>query len=138
MSYRICMNLFIFLLVNRPTKSNLRCISYKDSEGKTHDFKLIEQVSKRWFKAGMLLHLSKQTLDKYRENAKDDIESCEYIFSKWIKNNGHKDYPLTWVGLHTLLIDMGRRTAAEKLYRVLKNRETKEEKYVDTMYRVVC
>jgi sarcosine oxidase delta subunit len=125
--------------VNHPTRSNLRCITYKDDTGETHDFKLIEKVSDKWLKAGMLLRLSKSTLDKYSDKAeKDNIKICEYVFSKWVKRGGHEDYPLTWQGLYTLLIDMGRRTVADKLYKVLKTRETKEDKYVDTMYRVVC
>lgn len=75
----------------------------------------------------MLISLSKVTLDKYRDTEENNTKSCERVFRKWIKNNGHQDYPLTWAGLHTLLIDMGRRTAAEKLFAVLRNDETDGE-----------
>lgn len=111
---------FLHLLVSRPTKSNLHCITYQDEDGESHDFKLLEQVSDGWKKAGMRLNLNKKTLDKYYDKAEDDIKCCEYVFFKWIKNRGHQDYPLSWVGLHKLLVDMGKRTAAEKLYKVLQ------------------
>lgn len=120
--------------LNQPTKSNLCCITYKDEEGETHNFKLIEQVSERWFKAGMLLGLSKFTLDKYRDKAENDIKCCEYVFFKWIKNKGHEEYPLTWSGLRTLLIDMSRRTVADNLNTVLQRRQDKK---ADTAYRVI-
>lgn len=106
--------------------------------GETYEFKIIEKVANWWLKAGILLRFSKSTLDKYRDRANNhDIKSCEYVFSKWIKDDGHEDYPLTWVGLHTLLIDMGKRTVAENLYKVLKRCETNTQRYVDTMYRQI-
>lgn len=113
--------------MSHPTKANLRCITYQDEEGDTHDFKLIEKVSDRWITAGMRLQFSKNRLDKYRDKSEDDVKRCKYVFSKWIKNHGHQEYPLTWVGLRTLLIDMGRRTVADKLYTVL---ETKNDNVV--------
>lgn len=114
---------------NYPTFADLCCISYQDEEGKIHNFKLLRQVSDRWWKAGKLLSLSKTILAKYGDKG-DDVKSCEWVFSTWVKSNGHKDYPLTWVGLHNLLVNMGRRTAAEKLYEVLKKKGTD---YVDTL-----
>lgn len=120
--------------MSHPTISNLTLIRWKDDNEQYHDFKLLEQVGQRWWKAGMLLSLKPTTLDKYRDRAKNDFESCQHVFSKWIRSNGHKEYPLTWVGLYTLLVDMGRRTAAEKLYDVLKSTGTK---YVDTLCTVL-
>lgn len=76
-------------------------------------------------------------LDKCQDQVGNHGKSCKRVFSKWIKNNGHRDYPLTWAGLHKLLVDMGRSSVAEKLYKVLKYKETKEIKYVDTMYTLV-
>lgn len=110
-----------------PTKVNLLCITYQDEDGETHNFKLIENVCDRWFSAGFRLSLSKKTLDKYKEKAEDDIKYCEYVFFKWIKIGVHPEYPVTWAGLHTLLIDIGRRTAAEKLSTILKHFETKKD-----------
>ena len=80
----------------------------------------------------MLISLSKATLDKYRKE-ENKAKRCERVFRKWIKNNGHPDYPLTWAGLHTLLIDMGRRTAAEKLYEILRN-DDETDGEADAMY----
>lgn len=115
---------------SHPTFADLCCISYQNNDGKMHDFKLLEQISDRWWKAGMLLSLTKNVLDIFRDKAEDNVKSCEHVFSTWVSSNGHKDYPLTWAGLHTLLVDMGRRTAAEKLYDVLKKKGTD---YVDTL-----
>lgn len=112
-----------------PTISALRSITYTDDQGKIKEFKLTESISDSWQVAAKCLSLKP---DKYRvEN--NDVESCENVLSKWIKRNGHKDYPLTWQGLHDLLSDMGRRKAADKLFKALKNSETSENKYYDTM-----
>lgn len=115
--------LLLYFSVTHPTISNLRCITYTDTEGGIHHFNLLDLISERWWKAGILLSI----------NGKN----CKHVFSKWIKNNGHRDYPLTWAGLHKLLVDMGRNSVAEKLYKVLKYKETKETKYVDTMYTLL-
>ena len=103
-------------LVSHPTRANLSRISYKDDEGKRHDFKLLELVIDKWQRAATLLAFSK-------DRSGNDAECCKHIFSKWIKKGGRKEYPLTWVGLHRLLFDMGKRSVAEKLYKVLKYRK---------------
>lgn len=116
--------------MSRPTLSNLSCIGY-EVEGETREFRLLERISDRWRQIGQLLSLRKDTLDKYREE-RDSVERAKRVFAKWIKHNGHQDYPLTWVGLRMLLMKLGRRTVAERLYEVLYITGT--DNNVDTLY----
>lgn len=91
----------------------------------------MELISDRWWLAGKLLSPS---FDKDRDRAGSAVASCERVFSQWIKSNGHEDYPLSWDGLQRLVFRMGKRIAAEKLFKVLKNKDTK---YVDTMSVII-
>ena len=119
--------------MSHPNKTNIKCIPYEE-DGKLNEFILFEEISDRWRVAGRLLSMKKATLDKFSKDTIDDVERCSRVFSAWIKNNGQRDYPLTWEGLHKLLKNMGRRKAAEELYRVLA--KTGTENNVDTLYKV--
>ena len=116
--------------VSRPTLSNLSCIRY-EVEGETKEFSLLKLISDRWRQIGQLLSLKKDTLDKYHDE-RSSVERAKRVFAKWIKHNGHQDYPLTWVGLHMLLMKLSRRTVAERLYEVLYITGT--DNNVDTLY----
>ena len=119
--------------MSHPNKTNIKSIPYEE-DGKLKEFILFEKISDRWREAGRLLSMKKAILDKFSKGTDDDVVRCSRVFSAWIKNNGHKDYPLTWVGLHQLLKRMGRREAAEELYRVLAITGT--ENNVDTLFKM--
>lgn len=54
-------------------------------------------------------------------SAKDkDLRCCNRVFSKWINKKGTSTYPLTWMALCTLLIDMEYRDVAEELKEILR------------------
>lgn len=128
-----CVELSYPSIVSHPNYSNIHCIKYKEGE-EVKEFKLLENISDRWREAGRLFSVKKASLDKYLKGTEDDVVRCSRVFSAWIKNNGHKDYPLTWVGLHTLLMKMGRREAAEEMYKVLSITGTKNN--IDTLYKM--
>lgn len=55
-------------------------------------------------------------LEGYRmKYAHDNKKCCVHVFNQWIQNNGSQNYPLTWEGLHDLLLDIEHATAAEDL-----------------------
>ena len=119
--------------MSHPNIKHIKCINYEEN-GKKKEFKLLEKISDRWREAGRLLSMKKATLDKFSKGTDDNVVRCSRVFSKWIKNNRYRDYPLSWAGLDTLLKRMGRREAAEELKSVLKITGT--DNNLDTLYKL--
>ena len=67
----------------------------------------------------MCLSIDTGTLYEYSNKAENNTQSCTLVLRNWINSNGHDEYPVTWPGLRKLVTDMGQRTAAEKLQKVL-------------------
>lgn len=106
---------FLSTTVCRPSLSTLSLIKWTDNDGKTHKLELFDEICGKWKCIGIRLGLKSDTLDNYEQKSKDNVERCQNVFTHWINNNGHQDYPLTWDGLHILLCDIGKSSVAETL-----------------------
>ena len=111
----------VFLLLPAPSLDNLSFLKWKDDKGKTCRFKLLGQVSSKWWDAGLRLGLNTDQLANIKQKTDDNEQRLAAIFTQWINNDGHPpDYPLSWDGVCELLYDLDRDSAAEELTQALK------------------
>lgn len=108
--------------VSHPSLSTLTLMKWRDCEGRTRNFKLLDLISSEWHTIGILLGVSLSQLANYKQMTNDNITRCHYIFTYWIENDGYlPDYPATWDGLSHLLYDIEHAETAIKLQEVLEN-----------------
>jgi hypothetical protein len=75
---------------------------------------IIDSVSSKWRKLGLLLDQTTNVLDGYDRMAMlDNNRCCEWVFNKWINNGGTKLYPMTWEGVYNVLCAIGHRATAD-------------------------
>ena len=83
----------------------LALIKWKDEEGQTQRFYLMDKISNKWRDIGHLLGLSISRLDcvstQHRENP---AACCETVLHDWL-DNPPPEYPISWEGLVELLED---------------------------------
>jgi hypothetical protein len=76
---------------------------------------IAQKVSNKWREIGFLTG-QENFIDGYEtKSLKDSTLCCQWVFKKWIDDDGCKDYPITWQGLYDLLCDVGYRGMANKL-----------------------
>lgn len=91
-------------------------------KGSTRGFKLTQLISSKWFNIGILLGLSADTLENYRQESKDNEQRILNVFNHWINDAGcPPDYPMTWRGVLVLLRDIEMSTAAKELKESLES-----------------
>ena len=84
---------------------HLALIKWKDDQGCTHRFYLMDKIAYKWRTLGELLGLpfSKlQSLSAEHQNRPEDC--CRAALGQWL-DNPPSDYPITWEGLLELLED---------------------------------
>ena len=98
-----------------------------DPQGRQHRLKVIEAVSGKWRKIGLMLGQTLTMLDNYKtKEMNDNTECCQRVFDHWIRNSGHGTrYPLTWEGLHELLMDAEYASEANNLKMALASMKLK-------------
>ena len=85
-------------------RHQLMLIKWKDDQGTTQRFYLIDKVSMKWRTLGLLLDLSYSTLEALAEEHRSPDDCCQAILSNWLENPPPQ-YPNTWKGLIELLED---------------------------------
>ena len=84
---------------------HLGLIKWKDEQGQTQRFYLMDKIAHEWRTLGQLLGLSLSKLqsigDEYRDKPK---ECCRAVLGLWL-DNPPDEYPITWHGLLELLED---------------------------------
>ena len=99
---------------------HLMLIKWKDEQGQTHRFLLMDKIENKWRDIGQVLGNSIPQLDslskKHQENSK---ECCRAVLGRWL-DNPPSDYPATWNGLIELLEDCELRHVATELKTVLR------------------
>ncbi len=81
----------------------------------------MEQVSSKWTDIVTRLALDHK-LENYRQKNNDNEERLKEVFSDWINQGGHPEYPLSWAGVFQLLRDVGMSTPAENMQKALVNK----------------
>ena len=91
-----------------PTLPHLLLFEWKSKEGHSKSLKIMEHISTRWRKAGILLDQSEGLLERFKRKAHEDtFECCQYVLGHWIaEETVSHEYPVTWKGLHRLLDDL--------------------------------
>lgn len=108
---------------DEPEEWDLELIKYKDSkEGKTLNFRLLQEIQKNCRAIGIRLGINKQSLDGYgKKHHHDPIEVCLEVFHYW-STAGVDKYPYTWGSIMILLEDVQLKGIANKLKKALKNK----------------
>lgn len=83
----------------------LQLIKWKDEQGETQKFFLMEKIQNKWRDIGQLVEISHSQLEAISTQHRDNpLECCRDVLGKWLENPPH-DYPATWDGLIELLGD---------------------------------
>ena len=84
---------------------NLALIRWRDDEGHTQRFYLMDDISYKWRIIGELVGLTHSKLENLAEEHRDKAERCcRSVLGYWL-DNPHPRYPTTWQGLIELLED---------------------------------
>ena len=104
---------------NKISMKNLTLLKWKDSQGKQHKLRIVQNICPKWRYIGNLLGISDPVLESMLSQYRGDLEECCYaVLRRWL-DNGSPDYPLTWEGLLDLLEDADCAEVAEELREAL-------------------
>ena len=109
------LQLYIYLLTDDPklpkiTLSHLQLIKYSHASN-VQTLRLLQCLAPKWRKVGEILGLHRAVIHAIENPGSGrDPENCiRQVFVKWLDNAtqlpNYRQYPLTWRGLHNLLID---------------------------------
>ena len=85
--------------------SHLQLIKWKDGQGQTHRFYLMDEIGNKWRTIGQQLNLLPSQLNEIASQFSDNAtECCRAVLGEWLENPP-TDYPATWEGLMELLED---------------------------------
>ena len=91
----------------------------RSRDGK-QEFKLVERVSAKWRKLGVMIGLTPNNLDAIRDDRRS-VEACwEDVMQRWLDGQGQKSYPIMWEGLYRLLKDIACPQVAKELKAAVK------------------
>ena len=83
----------------------LTLIKWKDDQGQTQRFYLMDSIAYKWRTLGELLGLTFSKLQSLAaEHQNKPEECCRAVLGQWL-DNPPPDYPITWHGLLELLED---------------------------------
>ena len=83
----------------------LTLIKWKDDQGQTQRFYLMDSIAYKWRTLGELLGLPFSKLQSLAADHQDKSEECcRAVLGQWL-DNPPPDYPTTWQGLLELLED---------------------------------
>lgn len=89
------------------------------------ELRIIDQIAPQWREAGILLGFTMPELETLQQTAlNESFQCCRHVFSQWIANHGHPQYPLTWNGLHELLVNLHMDALAKQLQEALASKTT--------------
>ena len=105
MAMHVCLLLLIYTDPDTVSLSHLSLIKWKDVNGETRQFHIIEEISYKWRKIGEIVGLSHSVLESIVEKNRGNPEDCcRAVLYRWL-SNPPPDYPATWLGLIELFVD---------------------------------
>ena len=96
--------------------ARLMVIKWRDDDGNTQKFRLIDKIKHSWRDIGRLINISPDELDQLSE--KDAGECCKAVLERWMKAPP-PDYPVMWDALMELLEDAGVGNVVSELKTIL-------------------
>ena len=100
--------------------STLTLLRWTDAKGHQLNFRLINVISSRWREFGYLFGREENELENLREECFGKANRCWCkVMNQWLENDGTPEYPPTWRGLLTVLVDLEYSEVARELQRVL-------------------
>ena len=139
----------------KVTISHLQLIRYGHHASNKQALRLLQYLAPKWRNIGEILGLRRAVIETIENPGSGTRpEDCiRNVFAKWLDNAPqlprYSRYPLTWRGLHNLLLDSEHSAAANELAIALRSKFTcKACKYPvtecfhscmrDTLHRVMC
>ena len=100
--------------------STLILLKWTDANGHQLNFRLINIISSRWREFGYLFGREENELENLREECFGKANRCWCkVMNQWLENDGTPEYPATWRGVLTVLVDLQYSEVARELQRVL-------------------
>ena len=85
--------------------ANLHLLKYR-KDGNIEEFRLMNRVSAKWRKFGILLKITNNDLDGFDEKCRGDPDNCWMkVMQRWL-DGSTSGYDITWEGLYQLLNDL--------------------------------
>ena len=103
------------------TISHLQLIRYCDHASNKQALRLLQCLAPKWRKVGGILGLHRAVIQTIENpgSGRDPEDCIRQVFMKWLDDApqmpNHRQYPLTWRGLHNLLLDSDNAEAAGEL-----------------------
>ena len=100
--------------------STLTLLKWTDANGHQHNFRLINITSSRWREFGYRFRREENELENLREECFGKANRCWCkVMNQWLENGGTPEYPATWRGVLTVLVDLEYSEVARELQRAL-------------------
>lgn len=101
---------------------SLTILKWKDKHGKEKTFRLVDKVSSGWRDFGNMLGLTMNQLEAWEMDqcCKNSSALWRKVMNYWLTKGQTLDYPATWDGLNSLLLDLSYTEIARELKDVLR------------------
>ena len=100
--------------------STLTLLKWTNAKGHQLNFRLINVTSSKWREFGYLFGREENELENLREECFGKANRCWCkVMNQWLENDGTPEYPATWRGVLTVLVDLEYSEVARELQRVL-------------------
>ena len=86
----------------QPNLRNLTLIMWTNKEGKQETFHLQQSICDKWVIIGDLLHVPSSFIAVWKN--KQPLDCIRNVLDYWLNSQGDT-YPVSWKGLHQLLVD---------------------------------
>ena len=91
---------------NNINSAHVIVIKWKDDQGKTQRYRLIDKIRQKWQDIGKLVRIPLDELNSLSDkHKKDAAECCRAVLDTWMEAPP-PGYPVTWEGLIELLEDV--------------------------------
>ena len=114
----------------KVTISHLQLITYGHHSSNKQALRLLQRLAPQWRNIGEILGLHGAVIETIENpGSGTHPEDCmRKVFTKWLENAPqlprYSHYPLTWRGLHNLLLDSEHSVAATELMEALRSKFT--------------
>ena len=117
---------YVYISIDVPLSlSAMKFLKWKDDWGRVQTFRLIDEVSSKWRDFGSIIGLQNNLLVAWEEQFLRNSARCWCeVMTQWVIGGQRCEYPVSWVGLYTMLDDVSCHEVSKRLQKAVASAET--------------
>lgn len=92
----------------------LKHLRWYDSTRRERKLSIVNEACAKWHDIALQIEMPDGILEDLKDKH-DNVTRFTEVLSYWIKTGGNTNYRATWIGLQTILRDIGLSVLAEKI-----------------------